>query len=92
MNFNARYSKYVHELPPYVLKRIGKAVEKKYVINETNTYIDEIFAKYFAQYQKKRDYDKNYFRQNKEKMDKLEKDNIILKKMVYKMKLQLDNN
>ena len=32
MNFNARYSKYVHELPPYVLKRIRKAVKKKYVI------------------------------------------------------------
>lgn len=88
MNFNARYSKYVNELPPYVLKRIQNAIEKKFLLNDTNIYIDDIFAKYYAQYQKKKAYDGEYFGKNNQKLSELEKENALLKKLVYKLKTQ----
>ena len=64
MNFNTRYQRYKEMLPPYVLKKIGEQIIKKYNINEANAAIDDIFLKYKQQYEKKQEYDKQYFQQN----------------------------
>ena len=66
------------------MKRIAIAIEKKYRIDEANSYIDEIFAKYYQQYEKKKKYDENYFGKNK----KLEEENRQLRNLVYKLKQQ----
>lgn len=84
MNFNTHYQQYKDLLPPYVLKRIATAIEKKYRIDETNTYIDNIFAKYYTQYQKKKDYNTKYFEKNKQS----EEENKQLRKLVVKLNTQ----
>jgi len=44
-----------------VLKHIAKCIEKKFNIFNANEYIDEIFKKYKRQYEKKKNYDREYF-------------------------------
>ena len=61
MNFNSRYVHYQNDLPPFVLKRVAKCIEKKFNISDANEYIDEIFKKYKRQYEKKKNYDREYF-------------------------------
>ena len=74
MNFNSRYVHYQNELPPYMLKRIAKCIEKKYNISDANEYIDYIFKKYQIQYQKKKKYDQEYTGPLKQNFQQLQKD------------------
>jgi len=93
MNFNPRYQSYKDQLPIYVLKRISDQMIKKYNINEANSVIDDLFEKYAKQYQKKRQYDKRYFEQDKTKrkeLQHLQTENDRLKARVNKL-LALNN-
>lgn len=71
MNFNSRYESFKDILPPYVLKRIAKEIEKSYNINHASSYIDNIFDKHHTQYLKKRSYDKQYFASQIQKARKI---------------------
>ena len=83
MNFNTHYQRYKEMLPSYVLKKIGEQIIKKYNINEANAAIDDIFLKYKQQYEKKQEYDIQYFQQNtkvlQSKLTELKKKYNILK-------------
>ena len=67
---------------------------KKYNINEANSVIDDLFEKYAKQYQKKKQYDKRYFEQDKtklkEQLQHLQTGNDRLKARVNKL-LALNN-
>jgi conjugal transfer/entry exclusion protein len=80
--FNPYYEAFVQKLPPYILEKVKKQIEKKYKIDDSNEDIDTIFQKYANQYQRKREYDKKYFQQK----SKNNNESIEL------TKLQLENN
>jgi len=61
MNFNSRHIHYQNDLPLFMLKHIAKCIEKKFNISDANEHINEIFKKYKRQYEKKQNYDKEYF-------------------------------
>jgi uncharacterized coiled-coil protein SlyX len=60
-NFHPKYSKYVSELPKYMLNSIKLQIVDKYPIDTENEFIDSVFERKYNSFMRKREYDKKYY-------------------------------
>ena len=95
MNFNSRHIHYQNDLPLFMLKHIAKCIEKKFNISDANEHINEIFKKYKRQYEKKQNYDKEYFTNSKSLKQRynvlIKEYSVLLNKMINYMSLFIIN-
>jgi hypothetical protein len=81
-NFHPKYSKYVSELPKYMLNSIRLQITEKYPHDAENDFIDSVFERKYNSFMRKREYDKKYYEKFKSFIKSVEDIQSLKQKLV----------